>query len=140
MGQVSVLEMLTLHVDEGQRMQASIKEKVSNLERGWEKWPKTRASQPTSRRKTLGVKKTEPCMNSTKNPPLGDQGLAFQTHALQMILFGPFYVRTQYSYGSLPNRVLTILINKKKKISSKFFRVDYKFSINMSYILCYFLN
>ena len=34
-------------------------------------------------------------MNATENPPSGDQGLAFQTHALQMILFGPFYVRTQ---------------------------------------------
>ena len=30
-----------------------------------------------------------------------DQGLAFQTHALQMILFEPFYVRTQHYYGSL---------------------------------------
>ena len=56
------------------------------------------------------MKKTLPCMNTTKNPPSGDQGLAFQTHALQMILFGPFYVRTQYSYGSLQNRVLTIYI------------------------------
>ena len=34
-------------------------------------------------------------MNTTENPPPGDQGLAFQTHALQMILFGPFYVRPQ---------------------------------------------
>ena len=34
-------------------------------------------------------------------PSSGDQGLAFQTHALQMILFGPFYVRTQYHFGSL---------------------------------------
>ena len=25
-------------------------------------------------------------------PPSGDQGLTFQTHALQMILFGPLYV------------------------------------------------
>ena len=33
MGQVSVLEKLTLHVDEGQRTQASIKGKVSNLEK-----------------------------------------------------------------------------------------------------------
>ena len=40
-------------------------------------------------------------MNTTKNPSFGDQGLAFQTHALQMILFGPFYVRTQHCYGSL---------------------------------------
>ena len=102
MGQVLVLERLTLHVDEGQRTQASIKGKVSNLKRGLgEKWQKTRASQPTSRRKTPGVKTTLPCMNTTKNPPPGDQGLAFQTHALQMILFGPFYVRTQHCYGSL---------------------------------------
>ena len=34
-------------------------------------------------------------------PPSGDQGLAFQTHALQMILFGPFHVRTQYHFESL---------------------------------------
>ena len=34
-------------------------------------------------------------------PPTSDQGLAFQTHALQMILFGPFYVQTQHYYGSL---------------------------------------
>ena len=112
MGQVSILERLTLHVDEGQRVQASIKGKVSNLESGWEKWPKTRASQPTYSRKTPGVKKTLPCMNTTKNPPSGDQGLVFQTHALQMILFRPFYVRTQYSYGSLQNRVLTPQIKR----------------------------
>ena len=41
--------------------------------------------------------------------PSGVQGLAFQTHALQMILFGPFYVRAQYRVGSFPNRVLTDL-------------------------------
>ena len=34
-------------------------------------------------------------MNTMKKPPSGDQGLAFQTHALQVILFGPFYMRTQ---------------------------------------------
>ena len=33
-----------------------------------------------------------------KNPPPGNQGLAFQTHALQMTLFGPFHVRTQHCY------------------------------------------
>ena len=42
-----------------------------------------------------------------ENSPPSDQGLTFQAHALQMILFGPFYVQTQYSYGSLQNRVLT---------------------------------
>ena len=47
-------------------------------------------------------------MNTTKNPPPGDQGLAFQTHALQMILFGPFYVRTRYCYG--PSRIVSLLL------------------------------
>ena len=32
MGQVSVLESLTLHVDEGQRTRANIKGKISDLE------------------------------------------------------------------------------------------------------------
>ncbi len=40
MGQVSVLERLTLHVDEGQQTQASIKGKVSDLERGLGKMAK----------------------------------------------------------------------------------------------------
>ena len=62
-------------------------------EEAGKKRPKTRASQPISRRKTPGVKITEPCMNTTKNPPPIDQGLAFQTHALQMTLFGPSRVR-----------------------------------------------
>ena len=43
----------------------------------------------------------KPCMNTTKNPPSGDWGLTFQTHALQMILFRPFYEQTQHCYGSL---------------------------------------
>ena len=42
-GQVSVLERLTLHVDEGQRTQASIKGKVSNLERGLGKMAKNQS-------------------------------------------------------------------------------------------------
>ena len=40
MGQVSVLESLTLHVDEGQWTKADIKGKVSNLERGLGKMAK----------------------------------------------------------------------------------------------------
>ena len=38
-------------------------------------------------------------MNATKNPPPVDQGLAFQTHALQMILLGHFHVRIRHCYG-----------------------------------------
>ena len=47
-------------------------------------------------------------MNAMKNPPPIDQGLAFQTHALQMILLGPFYVRTQHRYG--PPRIVSLHI------------------------------
>ena len=41
-----------------------------------------------------------------EKPPSGDQGLAFQTHALQMILLGPFYVRTRHCYG--PPRIVSL--------------------------------
>ena len=43
MGQVSVLERLALHVDEGQRTQASIKGKVSHLEKGLGKMAKNQS-------------------------------------------------------------------------------------------------
>ena len=45
-------------------------------------------------------------MNATKNPPPVDQGLAFQTHALQMILLGPFHVRIRHCYG--PPRIVSL--------------------------------
>ena len=35
-----------------------------------------------------------------EKPPPGDQSLAFQTHALQMTLYGSFYVRIQPCCGS----------------------------------------
>ena len=38
--QISALGRLTLYVDEGQWTPADIKGKISNLRRGWEKWPK----------------------------------------------------------------------------------------------------
>ena len=40
-----------------------------------------------------------------KNLPLGNQGLAFQAHALQVILFGPFYVRTHDSSRIVSSQV-----------------------------------
>ena len=43
MGQVSVLESLTLHVDEGQWTQADIKGKVSNLEKWLRKMAKNQS-------------------------------------------------------------------------------------------------
>ena len=59
-------------------------------------------------------------MNTMKNPPSGDQGLAFQTHTLQMILFGPFYVRPQtvtvrYEIVSLQDIYIYIYIYMKYK-------------------------
>ena len=52
-----------------------------------------------------------------KNPLPGDQGLAFQTHALQMILLGPYYVRTRHCYG--PPRIvsLQLVLNLGKKFN-----------------------
>ena len=43
MGQVSVLESLTLHVDEGQRTQANIKGKISDLGKGLGKMAKNQS-------------------------------------------------------------------------------------------------
>ena len=43
MGQVSVLKSLTLHVDEGQRTQANIKGKISDLEKGLGKMAKNQS-------------------------------------------------------------------------------------------------
>ena len=43
MGQVSVLESLTLHVDEGQRTQANIKGKISDLKKGLGKMAKNQS-------------------------------------------------------------------------------------------------
>ena len=76
---------------------------------------KRRASQPTSRRMTPGVKIAKPCMNATKNPSPVDQGLAFQTHALQMTLFGPSRVRTRHSYG--PPRIVSLHQQYQNSIS-----------------------
>ena len=46
-------------------------------------------------------------------PPSGDQGLAFQTHALQMILFGPFLRANPISFWVITNWVLTFSILAK---------------------------
>ena len=51
-------------------------------------------------------------MNTMKNPPSGNQGLAFQTHALQMTLFGPFSRANPTLLGSLRIASLQNLIIK----------------------------
>ena len=110
MGQISVLESQTYTWALENGCMLVQKEKEAIKVRGWEKWPKTRASQPASRRKTPRVKMTYSGMNTMRNPPSGDQSLAFQTHALQMMLFGPFYVRTQHCYHSLRRVPLQLLL------------------------------
>ena len=66
MGQISILQNLTLHVDEGQRTQASIKEKVSESEKGFHLQNKD--SMGENIRRTLALQ--------MKNPPLGNRGKA----------------------------------------------------------------
>ena len=46
-------------------------------------------------------------------PPSGDQGLAFQTHALQMMLFRPFLRANPISFWVITNWVLTFSILAK---------------------------
>ena len=41
----------------------------------------------------------------------GDQGQAFQTHSLQIVLFGPLYIRAQRHSWVVKNRVPTIYID-----------------------------
>ena len=69
---------------------------------------KTRASQPTSRRKTPGVKTAQPCVNSTKNPPPGDQCLAFPNPLSTNHIVQAFYIRAQSPLWVVKNRDLTI--------------------------------
>ena len=52
---------------------------------------------------------------SLSNPLFGDQGLTFQTHALQMILFGPFLRANPKLLRFVTNRVLTERFLPKKK-------------------------
>ena len=55
-------------------------------------------------------------MDITKNPPPDDQGLAFQTHALQMILFGPFLRASPTLLRFVANCALTnIMVDEQVK-------------------------
>ena len=61
---------LNLHVDVGGRLKASIKGEKSKSKRGWEKRPRSRASQSVPRRKTSWASMVYPCaiiMNTMTN-------------------------------------------------------------------------
>ena len=62
------LGKLNLHVDVGGRVKANIKREVSNKKkRGWEKRPRTRASQAMPRRKTSRANMLHFCMSTMTN-------------------------------------------------------------------------
>ena len=93
----------------GEWLHVGIKGKIIHEERGLvEKWLKTRVSQLTSRRKTPGVKTTQPFVNTTKNPPPGDQGLAFPNPLSTNHIVRAFYIRAQSPLWVVKNRVPTI--------------------------------
>ena len=112
MGQVSVLERSTLHVDEGKWTHASIKEKICNLKAGESHWKK----------RTPEVNTPEPCMNIITKPPPGNHDLVFRTHSLQMILSGPIHVRTHHYCGSFRNVTLQYVCNMFKR---QYLHIDY---------------
>ena len=69
MGQVSVLENRTPHVDVGEGIQASIKGKVSNPEKGAGKNDqKPEPPSPPPGERLPGRTQFKLCMNTTKNP------------------------------------------------------------------------
>ena len=80
-------------------------------------------------------------MNTTENPPPGDQGLAFQTHALHMILFGPFYVWTQtvtvrYEIVSLQS-TFTMDLSSQKKTFTWIWEGIWTWTWHKQYTHCY---
>ena len=61
---------LNLHMDVGGRLKASIKVEKSKSKRGWERRPRSRASQFVPRRKTSWISTVHPCaitMNAMTN-------------------------------------------------------------------------
>ena len=83
------LEKLNLHVDVGGRVKASIKREVSNPERRLGKKAKNQSLPGHAEEKDFLSKHGSPLYEHHGYPPTSDQGLVLQTHALQMILFGP---------------------------------------------------
>ena len=118
---------LNLHVDVGGRVKASIKRKEKQFREGGtnrlpdhgalkkennknmkllERGLRTEATQDISEKSivrharfTLGAN----CYRNHDEPSSGDQGLAFQAHALQIILFGPLTCE--------PNTILGVITN-----------------------------
>ena len=96
-------------MDDGWGVQANIKGKVSDQEKGLGKKAKNESLPDRIEEKGSSNKHGLNLYEHHNQPPFGDQGLAFQTHALQIILFGALNVRTQYHFGVVTNWVPTYL-------------------------------
>ena len=72
----------------------------------------------------------EPCMNNLTKPPPGKHDLAFRSHSLQMILYGPIRARTQLYCGLTQNVTLHVSI-LNFYLLIVFFDNDYLLIINV---------
>ena len=92
---------LNLHVDVERGVKANIKGKISSPEKRLGKKAKNQSLPDRIEEKDSSSEHGLLLYEHHGCPSISDQGLTLQSHALQMILFGPFYVRTQYHFGSL---------------------------------------
>ena len=109
MGQVSILESLNLHVDEGQQTQVGIKGKVSDLWRGLGKMAKNQ-SLPAHLQEKDSRGEDNLAMNEYHEKPTAwrPRPSLSNPRSTNDIVWA-FYVGTQYCLGSLLNRVLTVI-------------------------------
>ena len=82
-------------------IQANIKGKVSNPDKGLGKKAKNQSLPDRIEEKDSSTEHGLILYEHHDQPTLGDQGLAFQTHALQIILFGPLTYEPNTILGSL---------------------------------------
>ena len=92
---------LNLHVDVGRGVKANIKGKISNPGKGLGKKAKNQCLPDHIEEKDSSSEHGLNLYEHYDPPPFGDQGLAFQTHALQIILFGPSTCEPNIILGSL---------------------------------------
>ena len=93
-------EKSNLHMDVGWGVQANIKGKVRSPKKGLGKKAKNQGLPDRIEEKDSSSEHGLNLYEHYDKPPFGDQGLAFQTHALQIILFGPFLRANPISFCS----------------------------------------
>ena len=90
-------------MDVGRGVKSTIKGKISSPRKGLGKKANNQSLPDRLEEKDSSSEHGLNLYEHYDQPLSGDQGLAFQTHALQIILFGHFYVRTQYYFGVVTN-------------------------------------